>query len=136
MKRTLLIFVICLAAAAGCKQSVHAPHYTRADPFDSGHVTLSGRRGDDLREDTAFEQERIGRDQYGLLTVTIPVRSAVDHTLHLEYQYSFFDANGRLVEGPMGWTQINLEAASPGTIQFTSTQPQATDFHVNVRYQR
>ena len=136
MKRRILIPLFALIAAAGCKQGVEPPHCTRADPFDSGHVTVSGEHGDDLRRSTAFEQERIGRDQYGLLTVTIPIRSAVDHTLHLEYQYSFFDGSGRLVEGPMGWTPINLEAASPGTIQFTSTQPTATDFHVNIRYQR
>jgi len=136
LNRRYLIPLFALIAIAGCKQGVESPHYTRADPYDSGHVTLSGEFGDDLRRSTAFEQERIGRDQYGMLTVTIPIRSAVDHTLHLEYQYSFFDATGRLVEGPMGWTQINLEAASPGTIQFSSTQASATDFHVTVRYQR
>ena len=121
---------------AGCRTGVQPPHLARADAYDAGHVTLSGARGDDLRRETAFEQERIARDQYGLLTVTIPLRSAVDHSQHLEYRYSFFDSNGRLIEGPMGWTRVTLEAGSPGTIQFTSTQPQAADFHVNVRYQR
>ena len=136
MKRSLLITFIALTFAVGCQQGVNPPHYTRADSFDAGHITLSGQKGDDLRRQTAFQQERIDRDQFGLLVVNIPLRSAVDHTLYLEYQYTFYDANGGVVEGPMGWTPVTLEAASPGTIQFHSTQPNAADFHVNIRYQR
>ena len=140
MNRSLSISLIALplsfAAAGGCQTGVNAPHYTRADSYDMGHITLSGKHGDDLRRQTAFAQEHVDRDQYGLLVVTIPLRSAVDHTLYLEYQYTFFDANGGVVEGPMGWTPITLEAASPGTIVFHSTQPTAAEFHVNIRYLR
>lgn len=99
-------------------------------------VVLSQEQGGQLRNDTAFEPERVTRDPFGLLRVTVPMRSAIQHTLYLEYQYTFFDGSGLKIEGPMGWTPITLEAGSPGTIQFASTSPQAAQFQLNIRYQR
>ena len=125
-----------LALVAGCADKQVPEARGRGDAEDHFGIVLSQEQGDQLRHDTAFGPERVTRDPYGLLHVTVPLRSAIQHTLYLEYRYSFFDGSGNLIEGPMGWTTVTLEAGSPGTIQFTSTASQATNFQLNVRYQR
>ena len=139
IKKTLsLLATLSLASSlvAGCADKQVQSARGRADTGDHYGVILSQQQGDQLRHDTAFEPERVTRDAFGLLHVTVPARSAIQHTLYLEYSYSFFDGTGTLIEGPMGWTQVTLEAGSPGTIQFASTSPKAAFFQLNVRYQR
>jgi hypothetical protein len=135
MKKTLSLLSV-LAIAAGCADKQVQTARGRADTGDHYGVILSQQQKDQLRHDTAFEPERVTRDQYGLLNVTVPLRSAIQHTLYLEYQYTFFDGSGRKIEGPLGWNLVTLEAGSPGTIQFTSTSPQAANYQLNIRYQR
>ncbi|MGC4032586.1 MAG: DUF1425 domain-containing protein [Tepidisphaeraceae bacterium] len=130
-----LLAVVGLAAA-GCHPQVKTarPEIDREDQFG---IVLSQDPGDsDVRHDTAFGPERQQRDEFGLLHVSVPVRSQIKRTLYLEYQYSFFDAGGKKLEGPFGWTPVTLEAGSPGTIQFNSTNKNATLYQCVVRYAR
>jgi hypothetical protein len=132
--RTLILAGLLLAA--GCQDKQVSTARGRADTDDHFGIVLSQEQKEQLRHDTAFGPERVTRDPFGLLHVTVPLRSAIQHTLYLEYRYSFFDGTGRLIEGPMGWTGVTLEAGSPGTIQFASTSNQAANFQLNIRYQR
>ncbi len=124
-----------LSLVVGCK-GVNPPSRGRADVTEHTKVFFSQQQGEKLRESTAILGDRVDRDQYGLLTVVIPIRSAVSRTLYLEYQYELLDANGRRVEGPIGWLPVTLEAGSPQTIQFTSTNPQAADYRCTIRFAR
>ncbi|GIW76766.1 MAG: hypothetical protein KatS3mg104_1829 [Phycisphaerae bacterium] len=124
-----------LLLVVGCK-SVNPPSRGRADITEHNKIFFSQEQRERLRESTAILGDRVDRDQFGLLTVVIPIRSAVPRTLYLEYQYAFFDSSGRQVEGPVGWLPITLEAGSPGTIQFTSTNPQAADYRCTIRFAR
>ena len=125
-----------LLMAAGCVEKQVGVARGRGESNTEFGVILSQEGGDHLRHDTAVGQERVSRDPAGILHVSVPMRSAVEHTQYLEYQYSFFDGSGRKSEGPMGWTPITLEAGSPGTIQFASSSQTATEFQLIIRYQR
>jgi uncharacterized protein YcfL len=129
LSATLLILVV-----VGC--GVQRPARGRADITDHSRIFFSKTYGDQLRDSTAILEERIGYNESGLMTVSIPIRSAVDRSLYLEYQYAFLDEHGRQVEGPLGWTPVTLEAGSPGMIQFTSTTPQSRDYRVTIRFAR
>ncbi|MGN6505060.1 MAG: DUF1425 domain-containing protein [Tepidisphaeraceae bacterium] len=137
MKRFATLTLVVSLAIAGCQSAgVDAPLRGRADVADGYGIFLSQTYDTQLRRNTAFGEEHVARDQYGLLSVSIPIRSAIDRTLYLEYQYSFFDEAGTQIEGPMGWLPVTLEAGSPGVIQFTSTSPKAAHYRVTVRFQR
>ena len=138
MNRTAVYSLfIGLIAVAGCKsQGVDAPLRGRADVTDGYGIFLSQQYDTQLRDDTAFGEEHVARDQFGLLSVSIPIRSTIDRSLYLEYQYSFFDGSGTQIEGPMGWMPVTLEAGSPGVVQFTSTSPKAEHYRVTIRFQR
>jgi len=135
MFRTFFILA-SLILLAGCQPGVNPPSRGRADVTDHKKIFFSQTYEQQLRESTAILGDKVDRDQFGLLTVVIPIRSAVSRSLYLEYQYEFYDEGDRRVEGPVGWLPIVLEAGSPGTIQFTSTNPQAADYRVTIRFQR
>lgn len=136
-KRTIVpAAVALLLGVVGCAEKQVGVARGRGESNAEFGVILSQEGGDHLRYDTAVSQERVSRDPAGILHVSVPLRSAVEHTQYLEYQYSFFDGSGRKSEGPMGWTPITLEAGSPGTIQFASSSQTATEFQLVIRYQR
>ena len=128
--------LVLLSTVVGCSEKQVGVARGRGESGAEFGVILSQEGGDHLRHDTAVSQERVTRDPGGILQVSVPIRSAVQHTQYLEYQYSFFDGTGRKVEGPLGWTPITLEAGSPGTIQIASSGPTAVEFQLIVRYQR
>jgi hypothetical protein len=133
--KPIALSVIGLSLLAGCK-GVNPPSRGRADITEHNKIFFSQEQKERLRESTAILGDRVDRDQYGLLTVVIPIRSAVPRTLYLEYQYELLDASGRRVEGPVGWLPITLEAGSPATIQFTSTSMKAEDYRCTIRFAR
>ena len=136
MKTILALSLASLALTAGCQNpGPSAPSRPRADITDHRGTFFGTTYDDQIRESTAVLQEVVGTDQFGLMTVTVPIRSTVNRTLSLEYTYEFYDAAGRKLEG-VTWLPIVLEAGAPGTIQFTSTQTQARDFRVTIRFQR
>jgi uncharacterized protein YcfL len=135
MNKIIPVLAVAVLAAAGCK-SVEPPARGRADVTDHRRVFFSKQEGEKLREQTAILSENISRDQFGLVTAVVPIRSATNKTLYLEYQYEFLDNSGRRIEGPFGWTPVTLEAGSPATIQFTSISPQADDYRLTIRKAR
>ncbi len=131
----LVSSIIGVSMLAGC-QGVQPPARGRADITSHDKVFFSKEQGERLRKSTAILGDRVDRDQFGMLTVVVPIRSAVNDTLYLEYQYEFLDEVGRKVEGPIGWLPIVLEAGSPATLQFTSTSLKAENYRVTIRFQR
>jgi hypothetical protein len=84
--KPLIVSVIGLSLVAGCK-GVNPPSRGRADVTEHNKVFFSQEQKERLRESTAILGDRVDRDQFGLLTVVVPIRSAVSRTLYLEYQY-------------------------------------------------
>jgi hypothetical protein len=90
---------------------------------------------EDLRRDTAVGRPIASRDEAGLLFVAIPIRSAIDKTVYVDYRVTFFDQTG-LEVGKTSWAHATLEANVPQRISVNSTTTRATDFQVDFRYSR
>jgi Protein of unknown function (DUF1425) len=129
LKRLTLLSVVVLLAA-GCQ--VNPPIQGRADPYVPAQVHLAT---DELRNDTAVGTPIVTRNESDLLVVTVPIRSAVNLTLHVDYRVTFFDRNHQTI-GTYGWFPKTLEANTPDQIKVNSTSTQAYDFQVDVRYSR
>jgi uncharacterized protein YcfL len=132
---TTILSVATLLLVTACND-VRPPSRGRADVTDHRRVFFSQADLPELNDKTAVLSDNVTRDQYGQLSVTVPVRSTSSKPIDVEYQYEFFDGSGKRIEGPLGWTRLTLEPGSPGTIQFVSTVQNAQDYRVTIRRQR
>lgn len=126
MKRLLLVPAMLLL---GC--TVNPPIQGRADPFVPAQVHLDS---DQLRRDTAFGTPILTRNEANMLVVTLPVRSAVNQYLHVDYFVTFFDSAGVPIGTRMGPFTKTLDANTPDRITVTSTSSRAADFQIDFRY--
>jgi hypothetical protein len=131
MKPTLLtlLFIAALSLSA-CERTVNPPKLSRADTYAPQQVHVDS---EELRRETAVGPARVTRDDSGnLVHVTLPIRSAINRELHVDYFVSFFDHNGQRLSKIQG--QKTLLANTPDSIEFNSMSPRATDFQVDLRY--
>lgn len=128
MKRLLLVPAILYLV--GC--TVNKPIEGRADPYVPSQIHLDS---DELRRDTAFGTPVVTRNESGNLVVTVPVRSAVNQYLHVDYRVTFYDANHTPIESYGPFTKT-LDANTPDQITVNSTTPRAADFQISFRYAR
>lgn len=132
-KYFLPILISCIAMAQlGCNETVNPTIQGRSDPYPSQQIQFSS---DELRRDTAVGQPNLARDESGNLFVTIPIRSAIDRRLYVDYRVTFFDRNGQPIN-QTGWFTKTLEANTPDRITVNSTTPRAAEFEVDFRYAR
>jgi len=133
MNRLLLIIPATLMTLAlfGCNE-VHPPIQGRADPYQRSQVHFDS---EELRRDTAVGQPIVVPNESGLLVVTIPIRSDIDQSLHVDYRVTFFDRTGTAIEhyGPFTKT---LSPHTPDEIQVNATSTRAADFQVDFNYAR
>jgi Protein of unknown function (DUF1425) len=116
----------------GCEQ-VRAPIEARADPYVASQVMLTDNS---LRKETAVGQPVVSRDDAGnLLLVQVPIRSAVNRRLYIQYTVKFFDKTGREISSSGPFTKT-LDPNVPETIQANSLSGNAADFQFNIRYAR
>lgn len=131
MKSRFALLCISLAMFTGC--TVNPPVQGRADPFDSQQIHFAT---DELRRDTAVGTPQVARTESGnILVVTIPIRSAINKNLYVDYRVSFFDSTGQLLN-QTGWMSKTLEANTPDRVVVNSFGPRAADFQVDFRYSR
>lgn len=116
---------------AGCAEHVKPPITARHDPYVPPQVSLSS---DDLRSHTSFKPAVTHTDRAGLLYVTLPIRSASDLALHIDYRFRYFDRTGQLLEQTPWGGGKTLEANVWDAISSNSTSPLAVDFQVDIRY--
>ena len=121
-----------LLISLGCENHVRAPIEGRNDPYQSQQVHFAS---DELRRDTAVSPPVATRDEAGILHVMVPVRSAIDKTLYVDYRVTFFDRNRQIV-GNTGWMTKTLESNTPDRLEVNSTSNRAEDFQVDFRYAR
>lgn len=124
--------LVSALALIGCTTVVRPPKVPRDDPYSPQQIHVDS---DELRRDTAVGRPVVTRDETGLLHVTIPIRSAIDQTLYVDYWISFFDRDGQPISklGPLTKT---LQANTPDSISVISTSPRAADFQLDLRYAR
>jgi Protein of unknown function (DUF1425) len=121
-----------LLLIGGCNQ-VRPTYLGREDPYAPRQIQFASQ---ELQDDTAISGAPIlSRDAYGYLHVQVPIRSAVDQDLHVDYQTRFFDASDQVIE-TTAWHTVTLPANTPDSVSDVCTSPAATDFQMNFRYAR
>ena len=114
----------------GC---VKPPIEGRADPHVPAQMHFSS---ENLRKHTAVGTPNLVRDESGrLLYVTVPIRSASNLTIYLDYRVTFFDEMGQPLN-QTSWFTKTLEPNVPDQITVNSMSPRAADFQVDFRYAR
>lgn len=128
-----LIVALVSLGSLGCQTGVRPPVLGRADPFDAQQIHFAS---EDLRRATAVGAPLASRDDAGnILYVTIPVRSATNQTLYVDYRVTFFDQTGQQLS-QTGWMSKTLESNTPDRIVVNSLGPRAADFQVDFRFAR
>jgi len=132
-KSFLVVATLAVSLSQFACERVRAPIQARADPYMASQVNLTDN---DLRKETAVGQPVVSRDDAGnLLLVQVPIRSAVNRRLYIQYTVKFFDRNGRELSSSGPFTKT-LDPNVPEFIQANSMSQQAADFQFNVRYAR
>lgn len=127
----LRVAIAGLLLLGGCK--VRPPIQGRADPYPAAQIHFSTEQ---LRVSTAVGAPIVQRDEAGnLVHVTVPIRSAINKTLYVDYRVTFLDASGAPIS-QLGWFQKTLEANTPDSVSFNSLSPRAADFRVDFRFTR
>lgn len=124
-------YAICslILVLAGC--GVRPPIEGRADPYLPPQITLASP---ELANFTAIGVPIIERRNGGILYVTVPIRSASDYDLHIDYRVTFLDRIGHPIY-QSGWEGgKTLVRNIPDQITFNSPTPQAADWHLDLRY--
>lgn len=122
---------LLLSFLLGCDY-VRPPIEGRQDPYVPAQIHFDS---DTLRRDTAVGTPILKRDASGILYITVPIRSAINKTLYVDYRVTFFDGNRQVVSrlGPFIKT---LDPNTPDQIEVNSTSPRAEDFQIDFRYAR
>lgn len=127
--RAILLAAISFSTLA-CT-GVKPPIEPRADPYDRQQVHVSS---EDLRRSTAIGTPLASRDDAGnILYITLPIRSATNQTLYVDYRVTFFDASGQVLNQTT-WFTKTLEANTPDQIRVNSLGGRAADFQIDLRY--
>ncbi len=122
---TLLLGAV-LVAGCGVKPTIEG----REDPYGPAQVNFASER---LRKDTAIGQPRLSRDpRTNILYVSVPLRSATNLQLYVEYRTKFLDQYGNVLD-ETGWLSKTLAPNVPDEIRINSTSPNAVDFHMDLR---
>jgi len=123
----LLTLAMGLSLLAACTQD-NAPAYGRAEKYDRTHLQFGDAT---LEGNTRVDPVQATRDQFGLLHVTVPIRSTCNWEQYVDGSITFLRA-GQFVE-KLGPKPINLAPNAFDTILFDSTQP-ADDYFISLDY--
>lgn len=125
---TFMGLLAALALLAGC--GVKPPIEGRVDPYPQGQIHFASK---DLRDKTAVGLPVMERRD-GILYVTVPIRSASNYDLRVDYRVTFFNAQGQPIY-TSGWEAASkLISNVPSEIQVHSLTGDAADFRLDLRY--
>ena len=127
MKLLSIIALLFLLTACGVKPPIEG----RQDPYHSPQISFASA---DLANRTAVGIPQMDRKE-GILYVAVPIRSADNTDLHIDYRVTFLDERGNPIGSPSGWTGgTTLESNIPSFIRFNSHTADAADFKLDLRY--
>ena len=124
MKRLLLASTIAFLASCN---SVKAPFEGHHDPYPPGQISFGSQM---LQDTTAVGTPVATRDENGILHVNVPIRAATNEQLYVDYRVTFLDRNGAVLS-QTGWLTKTLRPNVADQIEFVSSTPRASDFHVD-----
>lgn len=114
--------------ASACE--VRSPVEARMDPYAPSQISFASQ---DLRSRTAVGLPRTER-RNGILYVTVPIRAASEHDLHIDYRVTFFNEQGTPIYRGQWEQGPTLESNVFSEITFNSPSGDAADFRLDVRY--
>ena len=130
--RSSAMAALVVAAIAGCQKPYTGPYEAQYDEYQPyPTVTLSQAS---LREAIRITEPRVERLSDGLLLVTLPLRSASDEPIHVEWRIEFLDKRGVPIEPRMNWRPLRLEPRQPESISAGSTSGDAENYNVQLRW--
>jgi hypothetical protein len=126
---SLLTLVLGLSLLAACTQD-NTPNYGRSENYPRTHLQFGSAI---LEGNTRVNPVQATRDQFGLLHVTLSIRSTTDLQQYVD-GYITFLRGGQFVE-KLGPKSVALLPNAFDTILFDSTQP-ADDYFINLDYSK
>jgi hypothetical protein len=135
MTKTLILSLMTFACLVGCK-SITPASRGREDITDHRGVFFDRTHREQLRSSTAVLQDRVTRDQFGLLSVTIPIAQPSIARFISNTATNFSTPPAKASKARSAHAASPSTPAAPGTIQFSSTSNAASDYRVTVRFQK
>jgi hypothetical protein len=110
MKNSVKIIAVALLGLGilGCNE-VNPPIQARSDPYGSRQILFTDPA---LANETAAQTTIPSRDTYGYLHINVPIRSAIDRDLRVDYSVQYFDSVGQVIETTTWQTRRCRSAAS------------------------
>lgn len=123
---------------SGCQQDqMKAPPGAQQDPFPGANYPRVAVEGQ-MQKWVAADYERVNVTDPTPdtpLRVDVPLRSLADLVMYAQYQFQWFDAQGRKV-GESGWKAVTLEPRLQSILSANATTSKATDWRLEVRSAR
>ncbi len=128
-----LLTLAGLLAAAGCGNQPRPPIEPNAIPYGNYKQIYVDSYA--IKQDTNIDEPpRMTRDSFGLLHVTVPIRSTINPPMMIQYRVTFFDLH-RNVVNIQTWSDKALTPNTPDQIMAVSPVP-ADDFRMDLRLAR
>ncbi|MCC6427890.1 MAG: DUF1425 domain-containing protein [Phycisphaerales bacterium] len=138
MKSGYLALSLLSAALAlpGC-DTVRAPYAPAGDPLPASNYPKVAYLDKELPGMLVADPAVVivDRPEGRPMKVTVPLRSVVEHTMRLQYQYTWRDSLGRPV-GQSGWIFTRVEPRVQVPFQANALSMDATDWRLEVRFER
>ena len=133
--RLASLLLLPLIGSISC-DSVKAPHGGGADTIGPGTypqiVVL-----DKLWDYLGFDRPIVtASTDSAPMKVTVPVRLIADAATNIQYQFSFFDAQGRPLNPPSGWRFLTVEGRTQRHLEGSALSTTAADWRLEVRSAR
>jgi uncharacterized protein YcfL len=122
----------------GCQQDqMKGPPGAQQDPFPGANYPRVAVEGQ-MQKWVAADYERVivtDPTPDSPLRVDVPLRSLADLEMYAQYQFQWFDAQGRKV-GESGWKSVTLEPRLQSILSANATTSKATDWRLELRSAR
>ena len=131
-KVLLVALGLLVMGVAGCESAYTGPLTVPHDEYQPyPNVTVSQGT---LAAAIRMREPVVERLPSGLLAVTLPLRSASDETLHVEWRVDFLTERGVPIEPRMQWRPLRMDPRQPASISANSTSPTAEDYNIQLRW--
>lgn len=122
-----LILAGLLLVGCGVKKPIEG----RLDPYPFGQIRFADK---ELAGMTAIGVNGAQRDEAGLLRLHVPIRSASNRQLRIEYRVIWLDQTGAPLNVDAGWLPKTLEPNVQDYIVTNSLSPRAAQFELSLRW--
>jgi len=130
----ITITAVSLAIAAGCSATPARPRAAQQDPLaQEGYPAITVQSS--LRDGVVVDYARIVFDEPTSVTpaaVQVPLRSNTRYGLNIQYQFSWYDADGRFVRDS-GWKFVRLPSGQERALAANAIDDRSTAYRLEIR---